>query len=291
MGPFTNNPPLVVIAGPTASGKSALALKLAERFGGEIVAADSRTIYRGMDIGTAKPTPEDQRAIPHHLLDMAAPDELITVADFQKMALSAINQIGRGRRLAIMVGGNGLYVDAVIYGFQFRKRQSIYEREWLEEAPIEELQQELAERGIDLPANVKNRRHLIGALEIGGVVKDERRLRPNTLVLGIDISKDELDARITSRVAGMFAQGLEVEVRGLVSRYGWTGQLPETIGYAEFRHYLSGELSHEQLIQDIALHTRQYAKRQKTWFKRNSDIHWISNPEEAVDLVTTFLNN
>lgn len=291
MGPFTNNPPLVVIAGPTASGKSALALKLAERFGGEIVAADSRTIYRGMDIGTAKPTPEDQRAIPHHLLDMAAPDELITVADFQKMALSAINQIGRGRRLAIMVGGNGLYVDAVIYGFQFRKRQSIYEREWLEEAPIEELQQELAERGIDLPANVKNRRHLIGALEIGGVVKDERRLRPNTLVLGIDVSKDELDARITSRVAGMFAQGLEVEVRGLVSRYGWTGQLPETIGYAEFRHYLSGELSHEQLIQDIALHTRQYAKRQKTWFKRNSDIHWISNPEEAVDLVTTFLNN
>jgi tRNA dimethylallyltransferase len=290
MGSISDKPPLVVIVGQTASGKSALAMALAQRFNGEIIAADSRTIYKGMDIGTAKPTLEDRRVVTHHLIDLIEPSQLITVADFQKLATEAIKEIAAKGKLPIMVGGSGLYVDAVIYGFKFRERVNIYSREMLENVAVEDLQTMLKERDIELPLNDKNRRHLIGALQVGGVVKDKNRLRSNTLIIGPTIPDDELEPRILRRVEGMLSSGLEEEVRRLVKDYGWQGQPAETIGYTEFKAYFAGDVSHEQLVHNIVTHTRRYAKRQKTWFKRNPDIHWISNSEEAVDLVTTFLN-
>jgi tRNA dimethylallyltransferase len=189
-----------------------------------------------------------------------------------------------------MVGGSGLYVDAVMYGYNFRKRVLIHGRDELEKASVEELQSRLKERGIGLPVNFKNRRHLIGALEVGGVVKDKRHLRGNTLAIGLEVPDEELMHRIDQRVEGMLRAGLEEEVRRLVDQFGWDGQPAETIGYTEFRAYFAGDITYEQLVHNIKTHTRQYSKRQKTWFKRNPDIHWISNSNEAVDLITTFLN-
>ena len=290
MEPISDNPPLVVIVGQTASGKSALAMKLAQKFDGEIIAADSRTIYKGMDIGTAKPSPAERRLVPHHLIDIVEPNQLVTVADFQALALEAVDSVSTKGKLPIVVGGSGLYVDAVIYGYNFRQRVAIYDRDELERASVEELQSMLRQRGIELPVNSKNRRHLVGALLVGGVVKDKRNLRRNTLVIGLEVPDDELTQRIDERVENMLGAGLEKEVRGLVENFGWDGQPAETIGYTEFRAYFAGDVTFEQLVRSIKTHTRQYSKRQKTWFKRNPDVHWISNSDEAVDLITTFLN-
>lgn len=290
MESFANDAPLVVIVGPTASGKSAVALELAERYGGEIIAADSRTVYRGMDIGTAKPTLDDRKRVAHHLIDICDVNDVFTVADFQRLAKKAIDDIVVRGAIPFLVGGTGLYVDAVLFNFGFRGGADRTRREELERLSVEELQQLLLSRAIALPPNERNPRHLIRALESDGLLGTSRGLRPNTLVLGLDSAKEELLDRISARVDAMLAHGLEAEVNRLVKRYGWDAPPMQTIGYQEFRPYLAQATSIKEVRQAIILHTGQYAKRQKTWFRRNPAINWISNSEQCVELLTTFLN-
>lgn len=290
MGPITNNPHLIVILGQTASGKSALAMDLAQRFDGEIIAADSRTVYKGMDIGTAKPTEEDRRQVRHHLIDVVAPGEPFSVADFQRLAKKAINDIAMRGKVPILVGGSGLYIDSVIYDFSFRRPADELRRKELNELSVLELQDLLAERGIGLPENKLNPRHLIRALETGGEVPRKADLRPNTLVIGLDKDRGELKEVIVRRVERMINEGFIEEVRHLTESYGLDAPGMQTPGYREFAKYLAGQYSIEQAKQQFVRLHLQYSKRQKTWFKRNPDIIWLRNSEEAVDLATTFLN-
>ncbi|HTH71816.1 MAG TPA: tRNA (adenosine(37)-N6)-dimethylallyltransferase MiaA [Candidatus Pristimantibacillus sp.] len=291
MGSIANDPSLVVIVGPTASGKSALAVNLAKRFNGEIIAADSRTVYRGMDIGTAKPSMNDRTAVPHHLLDIVNPDDSFTVADFQRLAKRAVVDIAARGRVPFLVGGSGLYIDAVIYDFGLRPAADPAGRAELQKLSVDELQERILDKGIALPFNKRNPRHLIRTLETGGLTPVKGNLRSNTLVIGLDADKEDLEVKIAKRVSAMVDAGFVEEVRRLAARYGWDSPALQAPGYRSFQEYIGGTVSLEEAKRLFVQRDLQYAKRQKTWFKRSSDIHWISNPEEAVDLVTTFLNN
>lgn len=290
MEPFTSNPALVVLLGPTAAGKTSMAIELAKRFSGEIVAADSRTIYKGMDIGTAKPSKEEQRLIPHHLLDIVSPSDRFTVADFQSMANSTIAAIGARGKLPILVGGSGLYIDAVIYNFSFQGASDLQRRRRLEGLSVEELQLLLRKQKIALPKNERNPRHLIRALESDGSLPRREPLRQHTVVIGLDPGREILQEKITKRVDAMVGIGFVEEVRKLGEIYGWDVPALQAPGYKAFRSYLLNEVSLAEAKKQFVRRDLQYAKRQKTWFKRSSDIHWISKLDEAVDLVTTFLN-
>ncbi|MET0779639.1 MAG: tRNA (adenosine(37)-N6)-dimethylallyltransferase MiaA [Candidatus Saccharimonadales bacterium] len=286
----SGNTPLIVVVGQTASGKSALALDLAERWNGEIIAADSRTVYKTMDIGTAKSSEAEQKRAPHHLLDVATPDKPFTASDFKQAADKAIADIAARGKLPVLVGGTGLYIDSVIFDFSFRGVFDAARRKELERLPVTALQTILTERGIALPANEQNPRHLIRAIETEGQVGVRHELRSNTLVIGLLVDREELRKRVTARVDAMLAAGLEHEVLGLAKKYGWDIGPMQTIGYQEFEAYIAGDITIEVVREAIITHTMQYSKRQKTWFSRNKGIHWISKTEEAVGLVTTFLN-
>ncbi|HSX36548.1 MAG TPA: tRNA dimethylallyltransferase [Patescibacteria group bacterium] len=265
-------------------------MALAKRFTGSIIAGDSRTVFEGMDIGTAKPSKSEQQAVPHYLLDIVRPDQPFTAADYKRYALDAIKDIAHQGRVPIIVGGSGLYIDAVLHDFTFRS-PNLAERERLAGLSVEELQRLIGKRRIEMPENSKNPRHLVGALEAGGILKERKPLRPNTLIIGLHVPTEELHNRIHERVVKMIELGLEQEVRELVAAYGWGAPaLRATIGYQEFQHYFDGQTTIDEVIQRIEANTRWLAKRQRTWFKRESSIKWINKPDDSVDLVTTFLN-
>ncbi|MDB5165940.1 MAG: putative tRNA dimethylallyltransferase [Candidatus Saccharibacteria bacterium] len=285
--------PLVVIVGETASGKTALGIELARRFDGEIIAADSRTVYRGLDIGTAKPSRDEQAAARHHLIDVVGPDETFNAADFKRLALAAIEDISARGKLPIMVGGTGLYIDSVIYDYQFRPPADKAERERLDALSVEALQAEITARGLPMPANALNRRHLTRTLETDGAEHSKSELRPNTLVLGLAPEREVLDQRISDRVDVMMAAGLIEEARRLFEAYGPDVPALETPGYSALRQYLDGSLDLDQTKALFAQNDRYLAKRQRTWFKRNNSIHWLpqqGSAEKAVELTTTFLH-
>lgn len=285
-----NHHPIVVILGPTGSGKTALGLDIARRFKGEIIAADSRTVYKGMDIGTAKPTPEEQRQVRHYLLDVVAPDQQFSVADFQRLANEAIGDIAARGKLPILVGGSGLYIDAVIYNFSFSGIPDLQQREQLRALPVEQLQQLLRMRHIRLPANERNPRHLVRALETSGASAQREQLRPHTLLIGLDPGREALATNIVQRVDQMVAAGFVREARVLAAAYGWSTPALQAPGYKAFRLYLAKTISLDEAKKLFVRYDLQYTKRQKTWFKRDTNIQWISNSAEAVDIVTTFLN-
>jgi tRNA dimethylallyltransferase len=290
MEPQPDQSPLIAIVGPTASGKSSVALELAQACNGEIIAADSRTVYRGMDIGTAKPSRQDRELVRHHLIDILDPDQRFTAADFKQRALAAIEDISSRGKLPILVGGTGLYIDAVVFDFSFAAPPNLEERQRLQALSIVELQTELRARGIPLPANDRNPRHLVRQLEMGGATAQDRELRGHTLILGTQLDKVDLDVRIRHRVQAMLTAGLETEVRRLVDAYGWQCAVLQTIGYQEWRPYFDGDATVQEVGEAIVRNTIQYAKRQRTWFKRNKSVHWLNKEEKFVDLVTTFLN-
>ena len=284
---------LLVIVGETASGKTALAIELAQRFNGEIVCADSRTLYKGMDIAMAKPTPEEQAKVKHHLINISTPDNPITAADFKRLATGAIDDITERGKLPIMVGGTGLYIDAVLYDYQFIDTPDKTFRNSLATKELSELQGMLAERGLPLPENLKNKRHLIRALEIDGAVKTKAELRPNTLVLGLQLDRELLKQRITARINKMFAEGVLQEAASLRSHYPTDIDPLKTPGYKALWRLLDNEITEVEAKAEFALADLHLAKRQRTWFKRNKSIHWLNNRDnvaEAVDLITTILN-
>ena len=280
-----NQQPLIVIVGQTASGKSAIAMEIARRFNGEIICADSRTVYKGMDIGTAKPNTIDQAEIRHHVIDIVEPDQVFTAADFKRLALEAIADIGGRGKLPVMVGGTGLYIDGVIFDFAFLLPVQTEERERLQQLSVLELQQKLRDQGITLPENSNNPRHLIRALETNGAVPVKSGLRSNTLVIGIEKSKIELTESIKRRTAVMIEKGLKAEVEKLADKYGWEAPGLSAVGYKEWKQHSSLEEA-EQAINHNSL---QYAKRQRTWFRRNPNINWVKNSAEAVRIADTFI--
>ncbi len=282
--------PLVVIVGETASGKSALAMELAEKFDGEIICADSRTVYKGMDIGTAKPTEGDRSKIKHHLVDVVTPDQRFTVAQFKSLANKAIKEIhGRGK-LPIMVGGTGLYIDSVIFDYDFRPVADPERREQLQAMSVDELQEQLEAEGIALPENARNPRHLIRSLETGGVPATKQAILPWTLVIGLKRDRDELERRITERADEMIKDGIVEELKGLIAKYPSDSEAFNCTAYKAFKKYISGEISLEEARELFIKNDLHLAKRQRTWFKRNYSIQWVKEQRHAVELTTTFLN-
>lgn len=287
--------PLLVIVGETASGKTGLAIELAERLNGEIICADSWTVRRGLDIGSAKPTPEERARVPHHLLDVVGPDEDFTAAVFKRLANQTISDIAGRGKLPIMVGGTGLYIDGVIYDFDFLPAGDRQAREELNRLSIAQLLERIRHLKIDLKGiDIRNKRRLIRLIETRGQRAGRQPLRDNTLIIGLKTDRAVLEQRIISRLDQMLADGLEAEVRSLEERYGWEAEGLKGIGYAQWKGYFEGRQSLPETRSKIIKATFEYAKRQRTWFKRNKSIRWFQTPvntDEIVEVITTFFGS
>ncbi len=286
----TKKQPLIVIVGPTASGKSGLAMEVAQQVGGEIICADSRTIYKGMDIGTAKPTARYRRDVPHHLLDVVTPDETFNVSDFKEQATAAIKDISARGKVPIMVGGSGLYIDAVIFDYEFTAPPDEALRASLRNMTVEELQARIKAEDLPMPENKQNPRHLMRVIENKGAKPKSNPLRKDTLILGIHVDRTTLKKRIKNRVYQMVGLGLPDEARKLYKKFPDSKVLRDP-GYLAFAQLDAGEITLEQAEDIFARKDAQLAKRQLTWFKRNKSIQWVSEQSEATDRIEEFLNN
>lgn len=284
-------PPLLVVVGETGAGKSVLAMELAEQFNGELICADSWTVYKGFDIGTAKPTVEECAKVPHHLLDVAEPAEGFSAVLFQKLAKHAITDISARGKLPIMVGGTGLYIDSVLFDYSFLPPSDPELRGELNSLHLAQVQQRATQMGLDTTGiDLQNKRRLIRLIENNGQRPKKQALRKNTLVFGIATDRERLRERIAKRVDSMVAQGLENEVRALTEQYGWNVEPMKGIGYGEWREYFDGSRDMVETRRRIIQATMDLAKRQRTWFKRNSSIQWVQDRSNAVEIITTFLN-
>jgi tRNA dimethylallyltransferase len=273
---MATKPKLIAIVGPTASGKTSLALDIAERLNGEIICADSRTIYKGMDIGTAKPTLNEQSRVRHWGLDLVEPNESFSVADFQQYAYKAAADIQRRGKLALLVGGTGLYVDSVLYNFTFGPQANPSERERLEAMTIEQLTTYSVNNNIPLPENHKNKRHVIRAIErksISGISKST--LPSEYRVVGIATSTYTLRTRIVQRTEHLFECGVEKEATLLGKKYGWNTEAMTGNIYPLLKLHLEGSLTLQEVKEKFTTADYQLAKRQMTWFRRNPDILWV----------------
>lgn len=272
--------PLIVIVGPTASGKTGVAIEIAKKCNGEIICADSRTVYRGMNIGTAKPTLEERQGIPHWGLDLIDPDEKLTAYDFKKYAEVKINEIRARHRTPILVGGTGLYIDAVIFDYQFGSKSNDTIRSQFEKMSIEELQNYCIKNNIILPENYKNKRHLIRAAEQKTINKKRRKMPiEDCIIVGIATDRHTLKERIKDRAEQLFQNGVVDEATGLGKKYGWNIESMTGNIYPLVRSYLAGELSLKDMKEKFITLDWRLAKRQLTWLKRNPYIRWLSLSE------------
>ena len=296
---------LIAIVGPTAVGKSTLAIHLAQVFGGEIVSADSRQVFRGMDIGTAKPSPQERKLVPHHLIDVVEPDQDFTLALYQQMATRAIQDIEHRGRLALLVGGSGLYVRALLGGFiiphvppdaELRRRL----KQKADEEGYMALHEEL--KGVDPTAarriDPRNVRRVIRALEVyralGLPPSQLQGSSPSlrTLVIGLTTTREDLYRRIDLRVDRMMEQGLVNEVERLLER-GYSPDLPAMsgLGYKQICRYLKGELNLAEAVRKIKNETHRFARHQYAWFRLNDEaIHWFHVGDGMEQLVQNLIN-
>jgi tRNA dimethylallyltransferase len=290
--------PVVAIVGPTAAGKTALSLALARRLGAEIVSADSRQVYRGMDIGTAKPTAAERAAAPHHLIDVVDPDEEFSLATYQDMATQAIAAIAARGRLPLVVGGTGQYLAALLQGWQLPRvapdpeLRARLEREAAQQGAVA-LHDRLARVDPEAAASIlpSNVRRVIRALEVfeltGRPISEQRAMRAppyRTATIWLTLAAERLYARIDVRVDAMVAAGLVEEVRGLVARgFGWELPAMSGLGYREFRPYLAGEAALAEAVQRLKYDTHAFARRQKSWFARLPNVTQL--PADAPDLL------
>lgn len=281
--------PLIVILGPTASGKTAYAIRLARLIGGEVICADSRTVYRGMDIGTAKPTEPERAGVLHWGLDLIEPDQRYSLYDFQRYAMAKIAEIRQRQHVPLLVGGSGLYINSVIY--DYRLAGGDYDpttRAKLEKLSPDELCRLIVERGAKLPRDPDNKRRLIRSLERGGVSNNCGHLSSRTIVIGITMDKEKLSQRISGRAEQMLKRGLIDEAERLIARYGTVEPLRRN-AYGVVAKYLAGQIHEAELIEQISTKDRQLVKKQLTWWRNPrwaGDIMWRTLPE-----LTDRLNN
>lgn len=283
--------PLIVIAGPTASGKTELAIQLAEKFDGEIICADSRTVYKGMDVGTAKPTAEEQARVPHWGLDLVEPSKRFTAADFKEYVLVKIKDIRERGKVPFLVGGTGLYIDSVIFDYKFGSEPDPKEREKLETWSIEALYNYCIKNNIQLPENEKNKRHLIRSIEQKSI-NIKRRHEPidNTIIVGITTDKATLLTRIEARTEQLFANGVVQEATALGNKYGWQVEAMTANIYPLIYRYLNNQLGLDDLKQKFITMDWRLAKRQLTWLRRNPYIIWLGI-EDARNYLFNILAN
>ena len=312
-------PKIICVVGPTASGKTDVGIAIAKQYDGEVIAADSRTVYRGMDIGTAKP--EGQRItaassatslgqmfgppafmvddVVHWGFDLVSPDQTFTVKDYQAFADAKIADILKRGKMPVVVGGTGLYIKALVDRPTFSSVAPNPElRAKFEAMTNQELIDAIGERDPDALASIDedNRVRLIRALEIitttGRPLHEERGHEPamyNALHIGMDVSREELYARIDDRVAVMVAKGLVEEVRVLKEKYGCDSPAMTGIGYRQICEFFDGKVKLRDALARIKYDTHHYAKRQETWFKADNRIQWVRSSAEAVEAARTFI--
>ena len=287
-----NKPKVIVICGPTASGKTALSIELAKTINGEIISSDSMQIYKDMTIGTAKPDVEEMQGIKHYLLDFASPDTRYSVAEFKKDALKAINEILQKNKIPIIVGGTGLYINSLIYGIDYTDIK-------IDEQYRAELEKIVEEKGLQFLYNeaekidkkamekisVNDKKRIMRVLEIykaTGKTKTEQEAESRKSeveydykVFAIDIERKLLYDRINQRVDKMIENGLVQEVEELLKKYDKFPTAMQGLGYKEVVEYLNGYITLEEMIEKIKMETRRYAKRQLTWFRKDKQTVWL----------------
>ena len=292
-------PKLIVIEGTNASGKSGLGVELALRFGGEIVSADSRQVFRGLNLGSGKITPEEMKGVPHHLLDVRDPMEFFSMADFQQLACQAIDDILARGKIPFLVGGTGLYVDSVAEGYELsHKMPDLKYREELEQRTTEELAEMLQKALPDMEVDLRNRNRVMRYLEKlhdGDMEPAKKRPRYEVLRLGVTWERSVLRQRIDERLERRMREGMVQEVQSLLDQ----GVSPEKLlsfglEYRFITQYLMGEYAREEEMTGLlATAIKQFAKRQMVWFRRCQEIHWLDmtgDPvTEASGLIQSFL--
>jgi tRNA dimethylallyltransferase len=295
----TKRKKLIVVLGQTSSGKSALAVKLAKKFNGEVISADSRQVYKGMDIGTGKLTKKEMKGIPHHLLDVASPKKRFTVAQYQKLALKAIDEIYKKGKVPILCGGTGFYIRSVVDGIVIPKVKPNWKlRKKLQKKSNEKLFELLKRLDPERANNIDkhNPRRLIRALEI--VLKTKKAIPPlikkNTnldiLMLGIKKSPKKLKKLINKRLLKRLKEGMIAEVKKLrKSGLSWKKLEDFGLEYRWISKFLQKKISYEEMVEKLQKDTEHFAKRQMTWFKKDKRIRWINNTTRAEILIKNFL--
>jgi len=269
--------PLIVITGPTASGKTSLAIELAKKFNGEIICADSRTVYKDMNIGTAKPSAIDCADVPHFGLDLVNPGEYYSVSDFKLYADQKIKEIRSRGHIPFLVGGTGLYIDAVVFNYKFGPPANVELRSQLQHKTLDELYEYCDKYNIKLPENYKNKRYVIRSIENNGT-KLSRREKPidGAIVVGIATERLILRRRIEQRIEQLFDNGVVDEAKMLGDKYGWDNEAMKSNIYPLVNLYLNGIATLDEIKNKCITLDYQLAKRQMTWMKRNKFIHWVS---------------
>ena len=292
---------VVVIVGPTASGKTALSIALAKRINGEIISSDSMQIYKDMDIGTAKVTKEEMDGIKHYLVDFVSPDKRYTVSDFKKDCTLAIEEILQKGKVPIIVGGTGLYVDSVINEIEYPNMEfdEEYRNSLMEKAKDQDELLKLWNEAYEIDPDAmqkiskNDKKRIIRVLEIykaTGKTKTQMEIesRKNSpkydfKIFAVNMDRDILYDRINRRVDIMIENGLEDEVRNIMNKYDSFPTALQGIGYKEVVEYFDGKISREEMIEKIKQESRRYAKRQLTWFRRNTNIKWLDSHENTLD--------
>lgn len=271
-----NKTPLIVIVGPTASGKTSLAINLAEIYGGEIICADSRTVYKDMDIGTAKPSYEDCQRVPHWGIDLVYPYEYFSAAEFKQYSLKKIEDIRSRNKIPFLVGGTGLYIDAIVFDYKFGNKSDVKKRTLLEKLNIEELWKYCRKNNIELPDNYNNKRYVIRCIEQGGINNNRKvEINNNTIVVGISTDRDNLRKRIKDRIEQFFDNNVVEEAKILGKIYGWDNRAMSGNIYPILHKYIDNEIGIEEAKVEIFYRDWHLAKRQMTWFRRNKNIEWL----------------
>ncbi len=288
-----NKPKVIVICGPTASGKTKLSIELAKQIQGEIVSCDSMQIYQEMNIGTAKPTKEEMQGIPHYLLDFVSPSKRYSVADFKKDATLAIENILQHNKVPILVGGTGLYIDSLVKNIEYPEIE-------LDSNYRKQLEEQIQEKGLEVlyeqakkidpkameTISKNDKKRIMRVLELyrqTGKTKTEleklSRQNPSPYdyhVFAITMDREKLYNRINQRVDNMIEQGLIQEVENLLKKYNTFPTAMQGLGYKEVVSYLQGNITKEEMIEKLKMETRRYAKRQLTWFRKDKNIKWLN---------------
>ncbi|MDA1060746.1 MAG: tRNA (adenosine(37)-N6)-dimethylallyltransferase MiaA [bacterium] len=280
--------PLIVVLGPTASGKTGISLKIAHQIGGEIISTDSRQIYKGMDIGTDLLSEEDQEGIAHHMLGITTPDQPLTLAQYRELALSKIEEIYKRGNTPMLVGGTGLYIDSIIKDYDIprvppdEKLRKKLQKE-LEKKGSEHIHKKLEKIDPKAAATIhpNNSRYIIRALEVAmnkseKPVSHKKNIEFDVFMVGVKWPREELYKRVNERVHRQLKRGLTEEVKHLVEK-GYDENLPamSSLGVKEIIPYVRGEMALDECIEILKRNTRRYAKRQMTWFRRYDNVNWL----------------